>query len=200
MESKASIYDGLFKYTKALSVALGYRDFLTRLHSERVHGLSDAIGKRCGLDKQEIESLRVSSSFHDIGKIGIPDRILLKPAQFDEDEWAVMKQHSEIGEKIMLATELEGSLQPARAIRHHHEHYDGRGYPDGISGESIPVCSRIISIADSYDAMAVTRSYHTAKNHSKIMSIMHEETGGKFDPHLMRIFFEVIRGSPFKVA
>ncbi|MHB1099279.1 MAG: HD-GYP domain-containing protein [Burkholderiales bacterium] len=200
MESKGSIYDALFNYTKALSVALGYRDFLTRLHSERVHGLSDAIGKRCGLDKREIESLRVSSSFHDIGKIGIPDRILLKPAQFDEDEWAVMKQHSEIGEKIMLATELEGSPQPARAIRHHHEHYDGRGYPDGLSGENIPVCSRIISIADSYDAMAVTRSYHTARNHSEIMSIMHEETGRKFEPHLMRIFSEVIRGSPFKVA
>ena len=200
MESKGGIYAALYKYTKALSVALGYRDLLTRLHSERVHGLSVAIGKRCGLDKHELEALRISSSFHDIGKIGIPDRILLKPGQFDEDEWSVMKQHSEIGEKIMLATELEVSSRPARAIRHHHEHYDGRGYPDGISGESIPVCSRIISIADSYDAMAVTRSYHTARNHSKIMSIMHEETGGKFDPHLMRIFFEVIRGSPFKVA
>ena len=85
MESQGSIYDALFKYTKALSVALGYRDLLTRLHSERVHGLSDAIGKRCGLDKRELEALRVSSSFHDIGKIGIPDRVLLKPAQFDED-------------------------------------------------------------------------------------------------------------------
>lgn len=168
-----------------MSIALGYRDLLTRLHSERVQGLSKKIGEYYGLSNNEINILNIASWFHDIGKIGIPDHILLKPSPFDEAEWETMKQHSEIGEKIMVSTELEGSQQAALLIRHHHEHYNGMGYPDKLSGENIPICSRIISIADSYDAMAVTRSYHRARTHLEIMAILHEETGKKHDPELM---------------
>jgi response regulator RpfG family c-di-GMP phosphodiesterase len=111
-----------------------------------------------------------------------------------------MKQHSEIGEKIMASTELEGSRQAATAIRHHHEHYDGHGYPDRLSGKDIPICSRIISIADSYDAMAVTRSYHLARSHRDIMDILGKEDGKKHDPELMRIFCKVIETSKFKAS
>jgi response regulator RpfG family c-di-GMP phosphodiesterase len=194
------IFNALLKYTKALSVALGYRDLLTRLHSERVQGLSADIGKFCGLSHEELNALNIAASFHDIGKIGTPDHILLKPSKFDEVEWEIMKQHSEIGEKIMLSTGIEGSQQAARLIRHHHEHYNGRGYPDKLSGEDIPICSRIISIADSYDAMAVTRSYHRARTHPEIMVILHEETGVKHDPELMRIFCEIIESSKFRTT
>ena len=193
-------FAALYTYTKGLSVALGYRDRLTQLHSERVFGLSSELGASCGLTSHEQDILKIAASFHDIGKIGIPDHILLKPTQFNEDEWAQMKKHSEIGEKIMAATELEGSQQAALAIRHHHEHYDGKGYPDGLSGKNIPVISRIISIADSYDAMAVTRSYHQAKKHPEIMSIMHKETGEKHDPELMRVFCGIIESSKFKAT
>jgi HD-GYP domain-containing protein (c-di-GMP phosphodiesterase class II) len=199
MESNDHIVEALYKYTKGLSVALGYRDMMTRLHSERVRDLSVMIGSHCGLSDREVRALRLSSSFHDIGKIGIPDHILLKPSRFDKAEWEVMKQHSEIGEQIVLATELEGSGQAALVIRHHHEHYDGGGYPDGLSGESIPVCSRIISIADSYDAMSVTRSYHQAKSHVEIMEILRKENGKKFDPRIMDIFCELIEHSPKRV-
>ena len=192
--------NALYTYTKALSVALGYRDLLTQRHSERVESLSEDIGMRCGLSGNEINILKIAASFHDIGKIGIPDHILLKPAQFDEAEWREIKQHSEIGERILASTELEGSQQAARVIRHHHEYYDGSGYPDGLSGEEIPICARIISIADSYDAMAVTRSYHHARMHSEIMAIMHKETGEKHDPELMRVFCEIIETSEFKAA
>lgn len=192
------IFNSLLKYTKGLSAALGYRDLLTRLHSERVQGLSVEIGNYCGLPSDEINALNIAASFHDIGKIGIPDRILLKPAQLDEAEWAQMKRHSEIGEKIMLSTELEGSQQAAILIRHHHEHYNGRGYPDQLSAENIPICSRIISIADSYDAMAVTRSYHHARTHLEIMAILHQETGEKHDPELMQVFCKIIESSKFK--
>lgn len=111
-----------------------------------------------------------------------------------------MKQHSEIGGEIMAATKLEGSQQAALAIRHHHEHYDGQGYPDQFSGEAISIASRIISIADSYDAMAQTRSYHRSKTHAQIMPILHQETGVKHDPHLMRIFCELIESSEFKAG
>ena len=198
MELDEPVHFALYTYTKALSVALGYRDSLTRLHSERVLGLSEAIGAGCGLSRIELGILRIAASFHDIGKIGIPDQILLKPSQLDEAEREEMKQHPEIGERILAATELEGSQQAALAIRHHHERYNGLGYPDGLSGNAISICSRIISIADSYDAMAVTRSYQRAKTHPEIMAILHEETGEKHDPELMRIFCEIIESSDFK--
>lgn len=197
---KPGTYDALYRDTRALAVALGYRDLLTRLHSERVRGLSIEIGKNCCLDSEEIEALGLGASFHDIGKIGIPDHVLLKPAPFDETEWTVMKQHSEIGEKIMLSTELRGSEIAAKLIRHHHEHFDGTGYPDGLSGEAIPVCSRIISIADSYDAMAVTRSYHASRKHGEIMAILEKESGKKHDPELMAIFNRIIETSEFRIA
>lgn len=198
MQLEDWIFYSLLKYTKGLSAALGYRDLSTQLHSERVQGLSVEIGNYCGLQSDEINALNIAASFHDIGKIGIPDRILLKPAQLDEAEWAQMKLHSEIGEKIMLSTELEGSQQAAILIRHHHEHYNGRGYPDQLSAENIPICSRIISIADSYDAMAVTRSYHHARTHLEIMAILHQETGEKHDPELMQVFCKLIESSKFK--
>jgi HD-GYP domain-containing protein (c-di-GMP phosphodiesterase class II) len=198
MESNNNILETLYKYTKGISVALGYRDLMTSLHSERVRDLSVTIGSHYGLSNHEVSALRISSSFHDIGKIGIPDNILLKPSKLDETEWEVMKRHSEMGENILLSTGLEGSRHTALVIRHHHEHYDGGGYPDGLSGESIPICSRIISIADSYDAMSVTRSYHHARNHVEIMEVLCNESGRKFDPQLMDIFCEIIEHSPIR--
>lgn len=200
MELEGPIFNALYTYTKPLSVALGYRDLLTRAHSERVRGLSVAIGVGCGLSKIELGILNTAASFHDVGKIGIPDQILLKLSQFDEAEREKMKQHSEIGERIIAATELEGAQQVSLVIRHHHEHYNGLGYPDSLSGDEIPICSRIISIADSYDAMAVTRAYHDAKTHLEIMAILREEIGGKHDPELMRVFCEIIESSEFKAA
>jgi HD-GYP domain-containing protein (c-di-GMP phosphodiesterase class II) len=193
-----AIFNSLISNTKALSVSLKYRDDLTHQHSERVKGLSLEMGLRSGLSQNEMNALSIAATFHDIGKIGIPDQILMKPAKFDEAEWEIMKQHSDIGEKIILSTELEGSHHLACLIRHHHEYYSGSGYPDNLSGEDIPVCSRIISIADSYDAMSVTRVYHHERTHQEVMTILHEETGDKFDPELMRVFCELIEFSKFK--
>lgn len=200
MKQDDPISNALYMYTKALSVALGYRDLLTQLHSERVRGLSEAIGLACGLSDKELNALKIAASFHDIGKIGIPDHVLLKPTNFDETEWEVIRKHPEIGEKIMTATGLKGSQLAALVIRHHHEFFDGTGYPDRLAGEDIPICSRIISVADNYDAMAVTRSYSHAKTHSEIMAIMQEETGNKHDPELMRIFCKTIETSEFKAT
>ena len=200
MKQRNLAFNPLYVYTKALSVALGYRDTLTSRHSERVQFLSEEIGMHRNLTDKHVEALKIAAVFHDIGKIGIPDHILLKPSRFDETEWEKMKQHSAIGEKIMSATELDGSGQAALVIRHHHEHFDGSGYPDGLVGESIPICARIISIADSYDAMAVTRSYHNARTHSEIMEVLQAETGKKHDPELMDVFSKIIETSEFKAA
>lgn len=198
MEPDDSLYLILVKYTKALSVALSFRDIFTQLHSERVLGLSEAIGVACGLPTDELVILRISASFHDIGKLGVPDHILLKPGRHTDAEWKIMKQHSEMGEQIMAATELEGSNLASQVIRHHHEHYCGDGYPDGLSENEIPLCSRIIAIADSYDAMSMPRAYHVAKTHAEIMTVLKDESGVKHDPEIMRIFSNIIDSSKFK--
>ena len=171
----------LYDYTKALSVALGYRDLMTRRHSERVRDIATEMGVRLGLPAQTLDALMLAATFHDIGKIGIPDHILMKPTAFTGEEWEIMKTHSEIGEKIIASVGIEGSALAAKVIRHHHEFFDGHGYPDGLAGTDIPICSRITSIADNYDAMAVTRSYHLSRPHEQIILIMHEETGSKLD-------------------
>ncbi len=200
MELDESVFNALYTYTKALSVALGYRDLLTRLHSERVLGLSEAIGAACGLPGKELGTLKIAATFHDIGKIGIPDHILLKPTQLDAAEWEEIRGHCEIGQKILAATELAGSQQASLVIRHHHEYYNGMGYPDGLAGAEISICSRIIGIADSYDAMAVTRSYHNMRTHPEIMATLQQETGAKHDPEIMRVFREIIESSKFKAT
>jgi len=193
-------YKALFSYTRALSVALEFRDAMTQLHSERVRGLAEALGRRCGLSQQEIGILRISASFHDIGKVGIPDRVLLKPERFDDAEWACMKEHSAIGEKIIAAIDLEGSGEAALAIRQHHEYFNGRGYPDGLGGDEISLHARIITIVDSYDAMAETRVYHRAKTHAEIMEILRAESGIKHDPELLQIFCDLIDDSRFRTG
>lgn len=190
----------LNSYTKALSAALGYRDVSTRLHSDRVTGLSRAIGVSIGLSGNELGMLNIAASFHDVGKIGIPDAILLKPSAHNEAERIEMRRHTEIGEKIIAATEIEGAQQAALSIRAHHENFDGSGYPDQLSGEEIPLFARIISIADSYDAMAETRVHHRARSHSEITAILDEETGYKHDPALMRHFSVLIAANELKAS
>ncbi len=187
----------LYAYTRALSVALDYRDQPTRLHSERVRDLSASIAIRHGLAGTDLEAVLIAASFHDIGKIGVPDHILMKTTSFTQDEWEKMKQHAAIGAEIIAATGIAEAERAARVIRHHHEHFDGSGYPDGLAGSAIPICSRIISIADSYDAMAVTRSYHPPRSHDEIMVILHDETGVKHDPDVMATFCKVIESNDF---
>jgi len=194
------VYATLLRYTKALSVALGLRDSLTRMHSERVLGLSEAIGIAYSLSERELTILKFAAAFHDIGKIGIPDQILKKPSALNDDEWDTMKRHSCMGEEIITATELPEAPQVARIIRHHHEHFDGHGYPDGLATDKIPLCSRIISIADSYDAMAMTRQYHPAKTHREIMTVLHRETEEKHHPEVMEVFCRIIESSQYKTS
>lgn len=198
MYSDEKIYQTLCRYTSALTVALGYRDTSTLLHSERVLGLSEQLGIRCGLSEKDLDILKIAASFHDIGKIGIPDPILLKTGEYDEDDWTVMREHPRIGAEIMQAIDLEGAKQVAEVIHSHHEHFDGSGYPEGKSKQDISILARIISIADAYDAMAMTRSYHQAKSHNYIMEIIHQETGTKFDPDIVSFFNGIIEDSEYK--
>lgn len=200
MDADAEIYEGMYGYHRSLSTALGFRDMMTLVHSERVRDLALMVAAHCVADAHQMAVLKMAASFHDVGKIGIPDQVLQKPGRLDASEWAMIKLHSEIGERIILSAGVPDQpiADVARAIRHHHEHFDGGGYPDGLNGEGIPLCARIIALADSYDAMAVTRAYHAARSHDEIMDIMQGETGTKFDPELMRIFSEHIEQNPMR--
>lgn len=184
--------------TRSLTVALSERDHNTRLHSDRVVRLSAELGCHLHLSEHELAVLAMGAQFHDIGKIGIPDSILGKSTAFEQHEWAVMKQHPLIGERIILAIGAEHSPAIAQVVRHHHENFDGSGYPDGLTGTNIPLFSRIISLADNYDAMAVARPYHTARRHQEVMDILISEGGVKHDPDLLRIFCTVIEKSKMR--
>lgn len=190
----------LTKDSGCLDVALGARDSYTAAHCTRVEAMCLMLGQECSLDGDELILLRIAAKLHDIGKIGIPDRVLLKPSRFEPDEWEVMKSHAVLGQEICAAMPHEAAPEAAFIIRHHHEGFDGKGYPDGLSGEDIPVAARLITIIDCYDAMTTTRPYHVPRSHDAVMSIMDGEKGSKLDPYILRRFERVIAHSEFRVA
>ena len=172
----------------ALSFALCQRDEDTARHSHRTSALALALGEACGLDRRQLALLELAGQVHDLGKIGVPDRVLLKPGPLDADEWALMKQHPENGSRIVQKLSGDHVETVALAVRHRHEAFDGSGYPDGLAGEHIPVLARIVALADCYDAMATTRPYRRAKTHEEIMGILYAESGSHFDPYLLAKF------------
>ena len=181
---------------RALVAALNVRDAYTRTHSQRVVGFVRLLGRACGLFADELRQLTLGALFHDVGKIGIPDQVLLKPAPFDDRDWRVMRQHPEKGEGIVRKLALPNACEVARLVRHHHEHIDGSGYPDGLSGESIPYGSRMIAVADSFDAMTRTRSYHAARTPREALAMMQAESGSKLDAYLVQRLLAVVARQP----
>jgi HD-GYP domain-containing protein (c-di-GMP phosphodiesterase class II) len=192
-------YPALIQFTNALSIALKERDAYTRLHSDRVMNLSMEIGKHIKLPSKDLLLLKTAAALHDIGKIGIPDEVLLKRGELDANEFAIMQRHSEHGENIVLSLAHDGADVVAEAIRHHHEFFNGLGYPDRLAGERIPIFSRIIAIADNYDAMVTRRIYQEAKTHTEVIDIMFDELEYKHDPVIFAEFIKLIEKSEFKV-
>lgn len=182
----------------SVSVALDERDRPTHEHCDRVAGLSMELGVACGLCDRDLTLLQIVAGFHDVGKIGIPDRVLKKLTRFTDDDWAVMREHPSRGERIIRAAELEDGDTIALAVRHHHERWDGSGYPDGLAGEDIPILSRIVAIADTYDAMARMRLYKAGRTHGQIMQVLREEQGKQHDPNVTEKFFSIIEQSTFR--
>lgn len=189
-------YEGLSQdllhAVEALDIALDERDRYTREHCNRLVSLSAETGKHCGLSDNELHTVKCAALFHDIGKIGIPDSILLKTGKLTPDEWETIKTHSAKGERIVSKLEIRDGWDIANLIRHHHEYFNGNGYPDGLSGEDIPFGARIISVVDSYDAMTTTRVYAHARSHDEVLAIMYEEEGAKSDPYVFCNFLKVV--------
>jgi diguanylate cyclase (GGDEF)-like protein/putative nucleotidyltransferase with HDIG domain len=165
---------------ESLSATVDARDAYTAGHSRRVQELALAIGRELGLSKAELDLLGHAALFHDIGKLAVPDAILLKPATLTHDEWDLMQRHAEEGARII---DRLGFLQDAvPAIRHHHERFDGTGYPDGLKGEDIPLGARIIHVADALDSMLTTRIYRAARPAKEAMEELKRSAGSQFCP------------------
>jgi len=194
------MHEAMNRRAKALSVALRERDARTSAHSSRVGGLALELGKQRGLSEPELDLLRLSAEFHDVGKIGVPDSVLLKPGTLTEDERAIAETHAEIGQRIILETDMPNAETVALAVRHHHERYDGGGYPDGLVGDDIPLLSRIIAVADTYDTMASDRVYSKAMSHTQIMALLCLERGHQHDASLFADFARVIERSEYRAG
>lgn len=167
---------------EALAVALLERDKYTGEHSEAVIEMSRAVARNLGLSAEGVERVRSAALLHDIGKVAIPDEILHKPGPLSDEEWKLMKQHPVIGERILRVLPGLGSV--ARIVRHEHERWDGRGYPDGLAGDEIPLGSRIIIAADAYHAITSDRPYRAAKSHDDAVEELTRCAGSQFDPRV----------------
>jgi putative nucleotidyltransferase with HDIG domain len=184
-----------FETIMAFSEALEARDQYTAGHSRRVMEYSKSIGQRMKLDKQDIEDLKRSALLHDIGKIGIPDIVLKKKTKLTDEEYAVIKTHPATGAAILKYIKSFKHLVPA--VYHHHEQFNGEGYPDGVKGAAIPLHARIIAIADTFDAMTSSRSYRSALSLRVALSEIERCRGTQFDPEIADIFIEILQESPF---
>ncbi|MDH5657255.1 MAG: HD domain-containing protein, partial [Spirochaetia bacterium] len=180
--------DYVLDIVESMVVALEARDLYTRGHSERVTILATTIAKQMKLEDKTIGKVRHAARLHDLGKLGINDEILRKEGSLDESDWGLMRQHPVFGENILKPVKHLSHLLPI--IRHHHERFDGGGYPDNLSGESIPLEARIISVADSFDAMSSNRPYRKRMPFENCLEIIRNESGKQFDPEIVEIFLE----------
>lgn len=187
----------LFRETiEALATAIDSRDHYTGGHSYMVTRYSLLIADELGFDDERREVLRVAGLLHDVGKIGISDTILNKPGKLTDEEMNIIKSHPILGRVILESID---ALKPvAKLVYHHHERYDGKGYPEGISGENIPLESRILQIADIFHALTSDRIYRKAMPLEKALGIIRDESGTTFDPQLSDIFLKLSEGEDFK--
>ena len=184
-----NIYENLFSTLFAFVSALEVRDLYTRKHSTRVARLAQLIAEEMGCSEEELDMINVAGSLHDIGKIGIRDDILLKPGRLTEDEYEKIKEHPAIGADIISTLGLWD--RESQIIRHHHERFDGTGYPDGLKGKQIPTLARILSVADCYDAMASDRAYRKKMDKEVVLDIIIKNSGTQFDPDVVDVFLQV---------
>lgn len=175
---------------KTLLRALDAKDNYTYGHSLRVAYYALSLGKEYGLSESELYDLEVAALFHDIGKIGVPDNVLLKPSRLEDDEFLKMKRHPSISWEILQDFKIFQTA--ATQAKHHHERYDGRGYPDNLKGEDIPLYSRIILIADTFDAMTSTRPYRKGLPYDVAFAELKEFSGSQFDPNLVPLFISAM--------
>lgn len=188
MDCECEIKYEYHELVDCISSALDARDPYTGNHSERVSDMACFLCGKMGLSAEETQEIHIAAHLHDIGKIGIPDRVLCKEGRLDEEEWQLMKRHPLIGADILK--KCSGFARISAIILHHHERYDGKGYPFGAKGEEIPLGARIIAVCDSIDAMASTRSYRKAMPLEAVRSEIERNIGIMYDPMIARLVLE----------
>ena len=187
-----SLFESVLHTLTSLISAINKRDSYTEGHCKRVTSSSLKLAKALGVTEYEEDVIRVVGPIHDLGKVGVPDSILLKTGKLTDEEYAIMKDHSGYGEEILNRFEILSS--EATIIRHHHERFDGKGYPDMITGEEIPTCARIIAICDTYDAMTTNRPYRTALGKGIALAEIEKCSGVQFDPAMATVFCDLMGG------
>jgi putative two-component system response regulator len=180
-----------FSAITSLARTLEARDPYTSGHSLRVRKYAMRLARYIGLDEHNKKRLSLAAKLHDIGKVGLAEGILNKPAKLSEHEFDLVKEHPAIGERILRPIIRNRTV--LSAIRSHHERFDGRGYPDQLKGEEIPFLARMITVADCYDALTSTRAYRGAMSQDDALEILHDGMGTQFDPHLIPPFLRMLR-------
>ncbi len=175
---------------ETLRLAVDAKDVYTRGHSDRVSAYSILIGEKLMLSEKDMQALRIGGLFHDIGKIGVPDSILLKDTALTDDEYSQIKNHPSIGAHILSTASIFSDIIPI--VMHHHEKYDGTGYPSMLKGEAIPYLARIAAIADTFDAMTSKRPYRDALPIDHVKEEFRKYIGTQFDPQITTVFLDIL--------
>jgi len=183
--------ESYLEFVRVLATTLESKDRYTLGHSERVCYYSSLIADGLGLSSDEKEKLQISAYLHDIGKVGISDIYISKEGPLDENEWAIMREHPIKGIKIISPLGLPSDV--IEGIKHHHERFDGKGYPEGLSGKRIPLFARIIAIADAYDALTIGRPYKSPLSKNEALLEIKKCAGSQFDEELVKVFIEEIK-------
>jgi putative two-component system response regulator len=188
----AEVCDNVLPFAVAgvLTNAIETRDGSLQGHCERLADLATRIGAACGLNGRDLELLRLGALLHDVGKIGVPDRLLTKQGRLTLEERALLRMHPIVGDRLLEPIEALADVRPI--VRHHHERWDGGGYPDGLAGEAIPLAARIIAVADSVDAMSAERVYRTALETDEILAELDRRRGTQWDPHVVDVVIGLV--------
>lgn len=191
-ERTKELNDTRLEVIHRLGRAAEYRDDMTGFHIIRMSRYSQLLGLAVGMDETEAETLLNASPMHDIGKIGIPDYVLLKPGKLDPDEWKIMKTHVDIGVEILAGSDSVLMNMAAEVAQNHHEKWDGSGYPCGLVGEEIPITGRVVAVADVFDALTTERPYKKAWPIEEAVEFLREQKGKHFEPKLVELFIEIL--------
>jgi putative nucleotidyltransferase with HDIG domain len=189
-ESKKDLLSYFYRVVQSFVRILEARDSYTKGHSERVAEYAEKIALRMGLPKEKIELLKKATLLHDIGKLGIEERILNKKEPLSQAEWTEIRKHPVIGENILKPVLLTGEMLDI--VRSHHERYDGKGYPDGLAGDKINILSSIVTVADSYDAMTSARAYRPPLNRQQAIDELRRNKGTQFNPKVVDVLVGIL--------